>query len=78
MPPRRGELFDPARVPVPRRLGPAGGAPIAMPSERAAVRVPTVDDETIYRVLEKLLVLEGQRLSYRASTSSRSAASTRR
>ncbi|HVS10541.1 MAG TPA: DNA methyltransferase, partial [Planctomycetota bacterium] len=29
-------------------------------------RVPSIDDETVYRVLEKLLVLEGQRLSYRA------------
>jgi len=30
------------------------------------VHLPTVDDETLFRVLEKLLVLDGQRLSYRA------------
>jgi hypothetical protein len=32
----------------------------------ARVRVPTVDDETVFRVLERLLVFQGQRLSYRA------------
>src|SRR6185503_16481945 len=32
----------------------------------AATCVPSIDDETVFRVLEKLLVLGGQRLSYRA------------
>jgi hypothetical protein len=45
--------------------GPAGSAPIALSDDRAAVHVPTVDDETVFRVLERLLVFEGQRLSYR-------------
>src|SRR5690606_11122139 len=45
--------------------GPGGGAPVGA-VERAAVRVPSVSDEVVYRVLDKLLVLGGQRLSYRA------------
>ncbi len=65
MPPRRGELFDPTRYPFLEGWGPDGGAPHSA-KERALLRVPTVDDETIYRVLDKLLVLDGQRLSYRA------------
>jgi hypothetical protein len=65
MPPRRGELFDPTRYPWLEGWGPDGGAPHSA-KERALLRVPTVDDETIYRVLDKLLVLDGQRLSYRA------------
>jgi hypothetical protein len=66
MPARRGELFDPHRFAFLEGWGPAGSAPIGEGPGRAAVRVPTVDDETVYRVLEKLLLLEGQRLSYRA------------
>jgi hypothetical protein len=65
MPPRRGELFDPTRYPFLEGWGPDGGAPRST-KERALLRVPTIDDETIYRVLDKLLVLDGQRLSYRA------------
>ncbi|MGF1467081.1 MAG: DNA methyltransferase [Sandaracinaceae bacterium] len=65
MPPRRGALFDPNTYPFLEGWGPAGAAPIVVPEHRADVRVPTVDDETVYRVLEKLLVFEGQRLSYR-------------
>ncbi|RYZ41588.1 MAG: hypothetical protein EOO71_11475 [Myxococcaceae bacterium] len=49
MPPRRGELFDPAAFPF---LG--GDKP------------PSIDDETVFRVLERLIILEGQRLSYRS------------
>jgi Eco57I restriction-modification methylase/MmeI, target recognition domain len=66
MPPRRGALFDPNRFPFLEGWGPDGAAPIVMDEHRAKVRVPTVDDETIYRVLEKLIVFESQRLSYRA------------
>jgi type I restriction-modification system DNA methylase subunit len=33
---------------------------------RANMQPPSVDDETVYRVLEKLMVLEGQRLSYQS------------
>ncbi|WP_437877947.1 DNA methyltransferase [Sorangium sp. So ce513] len=66
MPPRRGSLFNPHTYPFLEGWGPAGGAPIGQAEAQAEVRVPTVDDETVYRVLEKLLVFEGQRLSYRA------------
>ncbi|MCC6521896.1 MAG: N-6 DNA methylase [Polyangiaceae bacterium] len=65
MPARRGALFDPHTYPFLEGWGPAGGAPIVMAEDRAAVRVPTVDDETVFRALEKLIVFEGQRLSYR-------------
>ncbi len=65
MPPRRGALFDPNTYPFLEGWGPAGAAPIVLPEHRAAVKLPTVDDETVFRVLEKLLVFEGQRLSYR-------------
>lgn len=66
MPARRGELFDPHAYPFLEGWGPAGAAPIADATARAAVNVPSVDDGTIHRVLERLLVLKGQRLSYRA------------
>ena len=66
MPPRRGSLFSPHEYPFLEGWGPGGSAPITQPEDRAAVRVPSIDDETVYRVLEKLLVFEGQRLSYRA------------
>ncbi|MFO1431496.1 MAG: DNA methyltransferase [Candidatus Competibacteraceae bacterium] len=53
MPARRGHLFDPDRFPFleGRTLTPA--------------QLPLVDDGVIYRVLAKLLVLQGERLSYR-------------
>ena len=43
-----------------------GAPPITQAEDRAGVKLPTVDDETVFRVLEKLLALDGQRLSYRA------------
>lgn len=52
IPRRRGELFDPARFPFLERW-----------SDDDAV--PTIDDETVYGVLERLMILEGQRLSYK-------------
>ncbi|HXG60172.1 MAG TPA: DNA methyltransferase [Planctomycetota bacterium] len=57
LPARHGTLFDPDRFPFleGRRAGQNG--PIAPP------RVP---DGTVYRTLEKLLVLDGERISYRA------------
>lgn len=66
LPPRRGELFDPQRYPFLEGWEPAGGAPINQAEDRAKVRVPPLDDGTVYRVLQKLLLLEGQWLSYRA------------
>ncbi len=64
MPPRRGQLFDPEAYPFLEGWS-VGGAPVA-PEARATVQVPSVDDETLFRVLDKLIVLEGQRLSYQS------------
>jgi hypothetical protein len=66
MPPRRGELFDPNLYPFLEGWGPAGSAPISQAENRAQTKVPSVDDGTVFQVLEKLIVLGGQRLSYRA------------
>lgn len=60
MPAREGHLFDPSRYPfLEGRSGDTQYDP-AKP-----LRLPLVPDGTVYRVLEKLLVLEGERLSYR-------------
>ena len=61
LPPRHGELFDPDRFPFleGRR---AGGE--RRPDER--IEPPLVPDGTVYRALDKLLVLDGERISYRA------------
>jgi type I restriction-modification system DNA methylase subunit len=64
-PPRHGSLFDPAEHPFLEGWGPAGGAPTEE-ADRAAVRVPTIDDGTVFALLDRLLLLEGERLSYRA------------
>ncbi len=66
LPERRGELFDPNEFPFLEGWGPGGSAPLVSAEQRQAVRVPSVDDATIYQVLEKLIVLDGQRLSYRS------------
>ncbi|WP_199728741.1 type IIL restriction-modification enzyme MmeI [Corallococcus sp. CA053C] len=54
MPPRRGHLFDPDAFPFLSGSASDGEKP------------PSIDDETVYRVLERLSVLEGQRLSYKS------------
>ena len=66
MPPRRGDLFDPNRFPFLEGFGLAGSVPITQASQRAAARLPSVDDATVFAVLDKLLILAGQRLSYRS------------
>ncbi|HEU4711940.1 MAG TPA: DNA methyltransferase [Pyrinomonadaceae bacterium] len=53
MPARHGHLFDPTRFPF------LDGRAMA------EARVPLVSDGTIIRILEKLLILGGERLSYR-------------
>lgn len=59
LPKRHGDLFDPERFRfLEGRKGPR------QPGER--FEVPLIPDGTVYRVLEKLLVLDGERLSYRA------------
>ena len=61
LPPRHGDLFNPDRFPFleGRR---AGGA--RQLHER--IEPPLVPDGIVYRALDKLLVLDGERISYRA------------
>ena len=61
LPKRHGVLFDPDRFPF--LEGRAGGGARQI-HER--IEPPLVPDGTIYRALEKLLVLDGERISYRA------------
>ena len=61
LPERRGALFDPDRFPF--LEGRHAGAGARQTIER--VRPPLVSDGAVYRVLEKLLVLDGDRISYR-------------
>jgi MmeI, target recognition domain/Eco57I restriction-modification methylase len=65
LPPRSGKLFDPSAFPFLEGGLPGWTAPVALAEERAAVELPSIDDETIYRVLKRLVVFKGQRLSYR-------------
>ncbi len=60
LPPRHGVLFDPDRYPFleGRRAGAA--------RDHTRIEPPLVPDGTIFRALEKLRVLEGERISYRA------------
>jgi len=51
IPARHGEVFDPRRFPF---------------LESADGHVPAIDDGTLCRVLEELVILDGQRLSYKA------------
>ena len=60
LPERRGALFDPDRF---RFLEGRGGGGVRQTIER--VVPPRISDGVIYRVLEKLLVLDGERISYR-------------
>ncbi|MCG3134079.1 MAG: hypothetical protein HMLKMBBP_01365 [Planctomycetes bacterium] len=59
LPARHGVLFDPDRYPFLEGRSSAGGV--------ATTRydAPLVSDGTIWRALEKLLVLDGERISYR-------------
>ncbi len=61
LPARHGVLFDPDRFPF--LEGRSGKAPRQKGEHLDYPRIP---DGTIHRALEKLLVLEGERLSYRA------------
>jgi hypothetical protein len=58
LPARSGYLFDPDRFPW------LEGAASTAAGDRHQ-KIPAVPDGTIHRVLEKLLVLDGERLSYR-------------
>jgi hypothetical protein len=61
LPERHGVLFDPDRFPFLEGRGTAASRQI---HER--IEAPLVPDGTVYRALEKLLVLDGERISYRA------------
>ncbi|MCI0435002.1 MAG: BREX-1 system adenine-specific DNA-methyltransferase PglX [Gemmatimonadetes bacterium] len=61
LPRRHGVLFDPDRFPFLEGRASPGGRQVG---ER--IDVPLVPDGTVYRALEKLLVLDGERISYRA------------
>ncbi len=61
IPKRHGVLFDPDRFPY---LEGRSGTAARQIHER--IEPPLVPDRTVYRVLDKLLVLDGERLSYRA------------
>lgn len=65
LPPRRGTLFDPHRFPFLEGWI-TGSSPVADPVARAAVAVPTVSDAVVRAVLDRLIILEGQRISYRS------------
>ena len=60
LPERRGALFDPDRF---RFLEGRSGGGVRQTHER--VMPPHISDGVVYRVLEKLLVLDGERISYR-------------
>ncbi|MEQ8763215.1 MAG: N-6 DNA methylase [Planctomycetota bacterium] len=61
LPRRHGVLFDPDRYPFLEGRPLAGGR-----QQHERIEPPLVPDGTIHRALEKLLVLDGERLSYRA------------
>ena len=66
LPPRRGKLFDPSAFPFLEGGLPNWTAAITLPEDRANVELPSIDDDTVYRVLHRLVVFKGQRLSYRS------------
>jgi hypothetical protein len=61
LPKRHGALFDPNRFPFLE-----GRADGVEHDPQARIDPPLVPDGTIYRAFEKLLVLDGERISYRA------------
>jgi hypothetical protein len=65
MPARQGSLFDPNLYPFLEGWR-AGSAPLTDADARSSVEVPAISDATVFRVLQKLILLDGQRLSYRA------------
>jgi hypothetical protein len=65
LPPRRGRLFDPNTYPFLEGGLPGWTAAVVDPAARAAAQPPSLDDGTIYRVMHRLVVFGGQRISYR-------------
>jgi N-6 DNA Methylase len=65
LPPRRGKLFDPNAYPFLEGGLPDWTAAVSDAAGRARARPPSIDDGTVYRVMHRLVVFAGQRLSYR-------------
>ncbi|MFN3194042.1 MAG: Eco57I restriction-modification methylase domain-containing protein [Aureliella sp.] len=66
IPPRKGYLFDPDRYPFLEGRYDDGDVDVSSPEEQCSViQIPQISDGVIYRVLEDLLILDGERLSYR-------------
>jgi hypothetical protein len=61
LPPRQGHLFDPDRFPF---LEGRPSRAVRVIGDR--INVPLVSDGVVWRVLQKLVVLDGERLSYRS------------
>jgi len=64
LPARHGQLFDPQEYPFLEggRRQEIGGRR----QEESSLDVPRISDDTVYRILDNLLMLDGERLSYRA------------
>ena len=60
MSPKHGDLFDPDRYPF------LEGRQVGACQTLERIEAPRVGDGTIHRVLEKLIVLDSERISYRA------------
>jgi hypothetical protein len=65
LPPRQGKLFDPSAYPFLEGGLPDWTAAVSRAEDRAQVLLPSVDDKAVHDVLNGLIVLGGQRLSYR-------------
>ncbi|MBL8872774.1 MAG: hypothetical protein JNK90_23545 [Planctomycetaceae bacterium] len=66
IPARKGYLFDPNRYPFLEGRFDDGKAEVSSVEEQSSpIRIPHISDGVIYRVLEDLLILDGERLSYR-------------
>jgi len=61
LPERHGVLFDPDRFPFLE-----GRTSVGARQVHERIDPPLISDGTVFRVLEKLLVLDGERISYRA------------
>ena len=65
LPSRSGYLFDPDRFPWLEGQGDRSPLRASSAGEAPHETLPLVPDGTVYRVLDKLLLLNGERLSYR-------------
>ncbi len=66
IPARKGYLFDPNRYPFLEGRFDDGKAEVSSVEEQSSlIQIPHISDGVIYRVLEDLLILDGERLSYR-------------